>query len=85
MRAARDLQSVTPGYGRGTLPFTLLGLADLQRVDMVIAMCHFELAAREAGLAGGWVVEDPAIAAPHVGMEYTATWRPATAGRNLRP
>ena len=34
-------------------------MADLQRVDMGIAMCHFELAARERGLAGRWVVEQP--------------------------
>jgi nitroreductase len=67
----------TKGYGKGTLIFTVLRLADLQRVDMGIAMCHFELAAREAGLTGAWVVEDPAIAAPHTGVEYTATWRPA--------
>jgi hypothetical protein len=66
----------TKGYGKGTLTFVLLRLADLQRVDLGIAMCHFELAAREAGLAGGWVIEDPGIAAPPAGDEYTATWRP---------
>jgi len=27
---------------------------DLQKVDMGIAMCHFELAARELGLTGSW-------------------------------
>jgi len=64
-------------YGKGTLLFAVLRLADLQRVDMGIAMCHFELAAREAGLAGGWVTEDPGIARPQAGLEYTATWRPA--------
>ena len=67
----------TKGYGKGTLLFSVLRLADLQRVDMGIAMCHFELAAREAGLAGGWAIEDPGIAAPRAGFEYTATWRPA--------
>ncbi len=64
-------------YGKGTLLFTVLRLADLQRVDLGIAMCHFELAAREAGLAGSWEVEDPGIAATPAGVEYTATWRPA--------
>ena len=29
--------------------------ADLQRVDIGVAMCHFELTAREQGLAGEWV------------------------------
>ena len=66
----------TSGYGKGTLLFAVLRLADLQRVDMGIAMCHFELAAREAGQAGAWVVENPGIATPHGGAEYTATWRP---------
>jgi len=67
----------TKGYGKGTLLFAVLRLADLQSVDMGIAMCHFELAAREAGLAGDWVIEDPGIATPRAGLEYTATWRPA--------
>jgi len=67
----------TKNYGKGTLLFAALRLADLQRVDMGIAMCHFELAAREAGLAGAWVIEDPGIAAPRSGVEYTATWCPA--------
>jgi len=65
----------TKGYGKGTLLFAVLRLADLQRVDMGIAMCHFELAALEAGLAGGWVIENPGIATPHPGAEYLATWR----------
>jgi nitroreductase len=64
------------GYGKGTLLFAVLRLADLQRVDMGIAMCHFELAAREAGLDGGWVIDDPGLAPPDAGIEYTATWRP---------
>jgi nitroreductase len=59
----------TKGYGKGTLLFSVLRLADLQRVDMGIAMCHFELAAREAGLAGGWVIEDPGTATPLAGLE----------------
>ena len=67
----------TKGYGKGTLLFTVLRLADLQRVDMGIAMCHFELAACEAGLAGSWESENPGIATPRIGLEYTATWRPA--------
>ena len=66
------------GYGKGTLVFTLMRVADLQRVDMGIAMCHFELAAREAGLAGEWVVRDPGLAIPAEGVEYTVSWREAT-------
>jgi nitroreductase len=65
----------TQGYGKGSLVFTLMRLADLQRVDLGIAMCHFELVARELGLAGAWALDEPGIAGE--GREYTATWRPA--------
>lgn len=41
----------TKGYGTG------LGF-DIQRVDMGIAMCHFELAAQELGLPGKWQIID---------------------------
>jgi hypothetical protein len=52
----------------------LMGVEDLPRVDSGIAMCHFELTAREQGLAGRWVVRDPAIPLPDQLMEYSATW-----------
>lgn len=38
----------TPGYNK------LFGGMDLQKIDMGIAMCHFELTAQERGLDGGW-------------------------------
>ena len=63
----------TKGYGKGTILFNILRLADLQRVDMGIAMCHFELTARELGLNGAWVLDDPQLQTPD-GAEYTATW-----------
>ena len=49
----------TKGYGKGSALFAVLRLADLQRVDLGIALCHFELAARELGLAGEWVLDEP--------------------------
>jgi len=64
----------TPGYGRGSLLFRLLKLADLQRVDLGIAMCHFELVARESDLAGRWIVREPDIAKPNARTEYVASW-----------
>ncbi len=67
----------TKGYGKGSLIFRLLRLADLQRVDMGIAMCHFELAARELGLSGRWTVEEPAVEGLGVNTEYTVSWIPA--------
>lgn len=48
--------------------------SDLQRVDMGIAMCHFELAAENKGLGGKWIlpgVQDLKIPAS---WEYIASW-----------
>jgi hypothetical protein len=61
------------GYGKGSMLYTMLRLADLQRVDMGIAMCHFELAANELGMKGVWTFDDPGIVIPR-GAEYTVSW-----------
>lgn len=63
----------TRGYG-DTLTFKLLNIADLQRVDMGIAMCHFEMASGELGLKGSWVIKEPEIEKPAGLCEYTASW-----------
>jgi len=62
----------TPGYGGGVAG-KLLGIADMQRVDMGIAMCHFELSARELGLPGRW---RHLPAPPDAGSraEYVVSW-----------
>lgn len=44
----------------------------MQKVDMGIAMCHFELAARELGLGGSWRVLDDVPGRP--GLAYLASW-----------
>jgi nitroreductase len=67
----------TKRYGRGSAIFSLLKLADLQRVDLGIAMCHFELVARERGLEGRWMVEQPALDTVAADLEYTVSWFPA--------
>lgn len=64
----------TPNYGHGSLVYTLLRLADLQRVDMGIAMCHFELTAREQGLAGKWERMNPGLETPDARTEYVVSW-----------
>ncbi|MBN1310530.1 MAG: nitroreductase [Anaerolineae bacterium] len=68
----------TSGYGKGTLVFGILRLADLQRVDIGIAMCHFELTTNELGLAGQWEVADPGLAVPDTNTEYIVSWREKT-------
>ncbi len=63
----------TPGY-RESLLNRIFTQADMQRLDMGIAMCHFELTARELGLMGEWEKVDPGIALPDHLTSYTATW-----------
>jgi len=48
--------------------------ADLQRIDMGIACCHFELAARELGLAGKWEALPPPALEPPARTTYVASW-----------
>ncbi len=59
-----------PGYSK------LPGF-DIQKVDMGIAMCHFELTAAEAGLKGIW--EDTggigSVGDKGKGMEYITSWK----------
>jgi hypothetical protein len=61
-------------YGPDSLPFRLLGIADMQRLDAGIAMCHFELTANELGLAGGWQVNGSTIEKPDEMTEYIVSW-----------
>ena len=65
----------TKGYGTGIL-YKLLKTADLQRIDMGIALCHFELTAKQLGLQGSWKIDDPGIEKPDELSEYTASWKP---------
>jgi nitroreductase len=50
----------------------IMGKIRIQRLDMGIAMCHFELVARELGLPGCWLTDLPAKQLP--GLTYVATW-----------
>jgi nitroreductase len=56
----------TKGYGR------VLGSIDLQKVDMGIAMSHFELACKELNLTGSWKTEIPEF--KFRDMEYVVSW-----------
>jgi len=82
-RIIRDVDSSQPGwhfclqrsrrYGGGALR-ELLGSADLPRIDMGIAMCHFELAAGELGVEGRWEVKEPQLEKLDEPIEYIASW-----------
>jgi nitroreductase len=72
----------TSGYAERNKSF--LKLADLQRVDMGIAMCHFELAAQEKGLSGEWTHSEQNIQKHDVLTEYIITWQQKDLGVKSR-
>ncbi|UMZ73666.1 nitroreductase family protein [Natranaerofaba carboxydovora] len=50
---------------------------DIQKIDMGIAMCHFELSALEKGLNGQWIINDKLDITCFEGinnLQYIATW-----------
>lgn len=56
---------------------TLYGFC-MQRIDLGIAACHFELTAKQTGLPGGIVRDDPGILSgkqKRKGLCYSFTWR----------
>ncbi len=57
-----------------TMMIKLLKYADLQRIDMGIAMYHFEAAAAESGLNGKWLIDKPSDLKVPKDWEYTITW-----------
>jgi hypothetical protein len=59
----------TVGYDK--MPKT----ADLQRVDMGIAMCHFEMTAKEQKLSGGWIETDQWPVSLPKKCEYIVSWK----------
>ncbi len=67
----------TPGYDKSNNRIELLRTADLQRVDMGIAMCHFQLTAEELGLSGMWQVRPPEHLAADAALVYVASWHAA--------
>ena len=56
----------TPGYAKEAT-------GDIQKVDLGIALCHFEIAAEEREIKGHFIQEDPGIQTPD-STEYVATY-----------
>jgi len=52
----------------------LIKAVDLQRMDMGIAMSHFELTARELGLGGRWEERAPSLNPLPERTEYVRSW-----------
>ena len=49
-------------------------MTDLQRVDMGIAMCHFDLSCKEHGIKGKWIIKNPKIENLPELTSYLVTW-----------
>jgi hypothetical protein len=47
---------------------------DMQKLDIGIAMCHFEMTAREMEIEGMWKVINPGVKNIPEGMEYIISW-----------
>lgn len=60
-------------YEKSGKGFTAANGWDLQKIDVGIALCHFELAAAECGAGVSFELSDPGIPAPE-GTRYIATW-----------
>ncbi len=52
----------------------LIQAVDLQRIDLGIAMCHFELCSRESGMQGHWEVTEPQQKNVPDATEYIVSW-----------
>ena len=52
----------------------LIKAVDLQRLDLGIAMSHFELTARELGLVGRWEKTPPSFSRLPERTEYVQSW-----------
>jgi hypothetical protein len=61
------------------------GLSDLQRVDAGIAMCHFDLVARELGLEGSWTKVTLSGLKIKAEWEYIASWKQSEMFLSNRP
>jgi len=53
----------------------LLNAADLQKIDLGIAMAHFDLTAKENQVPGMWFSQDPGISISDELTEYCVSWK----------
>lgn len=60
-------------YEKKTKGYAKEATGDIQKVDLGIALCHFEIAAEDGGLKGKFIQSDPGIMAAE-DTEYIATY-----------
>lgn len=61
-------------FGRRAKTYKIAFGVDLQRIDIGIAMCHFEMTAHEMGIEGKWIKTDHGQDSLPSGTEYFASW-----------
>lgn len=61
----------TIGYQKNSERFKMV---DLQRVDIGIALCHFQLTTQEKNLAGAWKILSPTLPSIPEGTTYCVSW-----------
>lgn len=59
----------TPNYSGNKMGF------EMQRIDIGIGMCHFDLSCRALKIEGNWKIEDPKIPLPNEYTEYIISWQ----------
>ncbi|AOY74534.1 nitroreductase family protein [Clostridium formicaceticum] len=48
---------------------------NIQRIDMGIAMCHFEMVLQELGVKGNWIIENPQVDPAGIeNLGYVVSW-----------
>lgn len=52
-----------------------LKVVDIQRVDMGIALCHFDLTCKKMGLKGEFILNEPVIKGIKDSFNYIISWR----------
>ena len=60
-------------YEKKSRGFVSDATGDLQKVDLGIALCHFDLAVRDAGMTAAYSIANPGIPV-EADMEYIGTW-----------
>ncbi|WNF38227.1 nitroreductase family protein [Bacillaceae bacterium IKA-2] len=58
----------TPNYSGNKLGF------EMQRIDIGIAIAHFELSCKEVAIEGKWLIDDPKLELPNEHTEYVISW-----------
>ena len=53
----------------------LTAYKNLQKIDLEIALCHFELTGNEPGIKGGWIEKQPVILNLPDLCQYVISWQ----------